>query len=141
MSMSSKTSPMRPTMIQVPSEIPNMTRTSFSLGQRPRVPTSVSLPQLFSGQLRPRPHVREAAFVARDDDLRAALDRVAGVAARAGAATRVRLRVDDLSRAARADRHRHAPEDADHLEVGGFEEPLVPEQDLRQKDDDDGRSG
>src|SRR5262249_61451551 len=51
-----------------------------------------------------------------------------------------RLRIDDLARAARADRNRDPAEDADHLEVGRGQASLVFQQDFGQEAKENGRA-
>src|SRR5215813_12215677 len=91
-------------------------------------------------QLVPGTNISDPFFIPCDHDFRALRDH--GVALRAGAgyAPRARLRINDFSCPAGADRKAETPQHADHFVVGGFKRLLIAHQDARQEQEYDGRA-
>src|ERR1044071_913396 len=89
----------------------------------------------------PRPHVGDAALVARDDDFGALGDLRAVLAARGRGAAVAVLRKNNLADAVGADRARRRAEDADHAEVGRIEVLVGADQHLGEKIENDRCAG
>src|ERR1041385_8928276 len=96
---------------------------------------------LLAAQFVPRPHVGDAALVARDDDLGALGDLRAVLAARRRGAAVAVLRKNNLADAVGADRARRRAEHAAHAEVGRVEVLVGADQHFGEKIENDRGAG